>query len=106
MSRELPAALVKYQAIVAKVKADMAKSGIDIKGVVLVNAYVGKYNKEAKEKGESDTDKFIMDKYEQDKKSGKVKDVLAKLEKEIAERKTAKKAAKKAEKAMTDSSSN
>jgi hypothetical protein len=103
--RNLPPALVAYQAIVKKVKADMEKNGIELKGITLINSYVGAMNKSAKSAGVTDTDKYIMDKYESDKKSGKLKSILADLEKASLAKKAAKKAAKKEAKLSTSSDS-
>lgn len=96
MGRELPPALKVYQQIVSKVKADILKQGIELKGVTLINSFVGKYSQMAK-KASVSLDKledFIMEKYEADKKAGKLKQMLADIEKESAEKRAAKKAAK------------
>lgn len=96
MSRELPPALKVYQAIVAKVKEDVLKQGIDLKGVTTINSFVGKYSQMAKKENISldKLESFIMAKYEADKKAGKLKEMFVQIEKESAEKKAAKKAAK------------
>ena len=98
--RELPAALVKYQAIVKKVKEDLEKSGVVVKGVTVINKYVGEYNKMGKEQDVPDIEKFIMSKYEEDKKKGVIKKKFEEIEKQINANRAAKKAAKKAAKAQ------
>jgi hypothetical protein len=96
--RDLPEALKKYRAIVEKVDAMVKKAGIELKGVVLINSYVGKYNRQAKEAGASDIEKFVIQKVESDLKDiPKLKQTFKDFEKAAADKKAEKKAKKLAQ---------
>lgn len=105
--RTLSPALKKYQEMVSKIKEDIIKSGVQLKGIVSINVYVGEYSRQAKSSGAADIEKFVMAKYEDDKKKGVVKKKIEEIEKQLVAKKAAKKAAKgdSSKPAETDSAS-
>lgn len=93
----LPAALLQYQATVKKAQAEIDKAGIKLKGITLINKYVGEYNKAAKAAKVSDIEEYIMKKVREDVKDvPKLKKKFEEFEKQSVANRAAKKAAKKA----------
>jgi hydrogenase maturation factor HypE len=84
---ELPDAFKTYHTIVKEVKENIIKSGIQVNEMTSISKYVGDYYKMAKVAEVEDFKEFIMEKYEEDKKQGIVKQKLENITTTIAAKK-------------------